>query len=110
MFRGVTVTLYERTANGKDEFNNKKYTETPVAVKNVLIEPLNNDDVLTAVSLYGKKATCRLCIPKGDTHNWEDSKVVFMGHEWHTFGFVSELIDDNVPLKWNKKIMVERYG
>ena len=64
----------------------------------------------TAENLFGKKAVYTLAIPKGDTHKWEDSVVEFFGHKWKTFGFPIEGIESNIPLDWNKKVMVERYG
>lgn len=110
MFKGITVTLYERTKIGVDRLNKAQYEEVPVNVENVLIEPLGADDIASTLSLYGKTASCRLCIPKGDTHKWEDSRIEFMGNTWKSFGFVTELIEENVPGPWNKKVLVERYG
>lgn len=110
MFKGITVVLYEKTQTGVDEFNKPVYEEIAVDVPNVLVEPLNADDLVNTNSLYGKTASYRLCIPKGDTHKWEDSKIEFFDIKWQSFGFVTELIEENVPLKWNKKVLVERYG
>lgn len=110
MIKGIDVTLYNRTANGVDDFGKAKYTEVATTVRNVLVEPLTSDDIITTENLYGKKATYRLCIPKGDTHVWEDRKVRFFNADWHVFGFVEEYIEDNLPLSWNKKVLVERYG
>lgn len=110
MIKGITVTLYEKTATGKDEFNKTIYTEIPVEVDNVLIEPVSSEDVVNTETIYGKKVIYRICIPKGDSHRWEDSKVVFFGEEWQTFGFPLEYIENLLPLDWNKKFMVERYG
>lgn len=109
MIRGITVTLYEKKPVGKDGFNKTIYKEEPVAVDNVLIEPMTADDIVTTESLYGKKAVYRLCIPKGDSHKWEDSRVVFFNKEWHIFGPPLEYIEELIPLNWNKKHMVERY-
>jgi hypothetical protein len=36
--------------------------------------------------------------------------VDFFGHSWRVIGFGTEGIEANIPLSWNKKIMVERYG
>lgn len=110
MLKGITVTLYERTVIGRDEFNKTKYNEIPVEVDNVLIEPVTGDDVVSAESLYGKKAVYRLCLPKGDSHKWEDSRIIFFSKEYKSFGPVLEYIEENLPLSWNKKVMVERYG
>lgn len=110
MIKGIDVTLYEIAPIGVDAFNKAIYGETPVVVHNVLVEPMTSDDIVTNETIYGKKATYRLCIPKGDAHKWENVRVSFMGAEWRTFGFVQEWIEANVPGYWNKKIMVERYG
>ncbi|MBQ0005094.1 MAG: hypothetical protein KBS68_04440 [Clostridiales bacterium] len=110
MFKGITVTLYEREEVGTDAFNKKVYREVPVQVENVLVESLTADDLVSVTSLYGKQATYRLCIPKGDTHKWEDCRVDFFGEKWRVFGFAQEWIEENVPGSWNKKVMVERYG
>ena len=75
MIRGQTVTLYEQTQTGTDDFNRPIYTETPVTVANVLIGEPSTDEVTTATDLYGKKILFMLGIPKGDTHDWQDKKV-----------------------------------
>ena len=62
------------------------------------------------MNLTGKKAVYTLAIPKGDTHDWEDKEVKFFGKRWRTFGIPLEGIEQLIPLDWNKKVMVERYG
>jgi hypothetical protein len=42
-------------------------------------------------------------------HEWEDRKVTFFGKDWKVFGIPQEGIESMVPLKWNKKVTVERY-
>lgn len=107
--KGVTVTLYERTATGEtDAFNNPVYSYTPVAVNDVLIGEPTTDEVTSSIDLYGKKAEFMLGIPKGDAHDWEDAKVEFFGNTYHTFGFVIQGIEANVPTRWHKKVRVER--
>lgn len=110
LIKGITVTLYEKQRTGKDGFNNPVYTETPVKVENVLVCPVSTEDILSGIQLHGKKAVYELCIPKGDTRNWQDKRVEFFGQMWHTFGFPMQWIEENVPLDWNQKIKVERYG
>ena len=110
LIKGITVTLYEKTLSGVDDFNAPVYTETPVQVENVLVTPVSAEDVINELQLYGKRAVYELSIPKGDTHEWEDRTVEFFGHKWRTFGFCREWIEENLPLSWNKKIKVERYG
>lgn len=94
---------------GEDEFKRPIYESTEETVKNVLVAPASADDIATSQDLTGKKAVYTLGIPKGDTHDWEDIVVKFFGQEWKTFGIPLEGIEENIPLAWNKKVMVERY-
>lgn len=110
LIKGITVTLYERTQTGKDAFNAPVYDETPVSVENVLVSPVASAEIVNDLQLYGKRAEYELCIPKGDTHVWDDRTVEFFGSTWRTFGFSMLLIDDMVPLDWNRKVKVARYG
>lgn len=110
MIKGITVTLYEKQEIGKDEFNRPIYEELPVEIENVLVAPTSSDDVINQLNLTGKKAIYTLAIPKGDCHIWEDRKVKFFGGYWKTFGFPIAGIEENIPLEWNQKVMVERYG
>lgn len=109
MIKGITVTLWERTQTGTDAFNAPVYTETPVQVKNVLVAPSSDKDVIDALQLYGKHAVYELSLPKGDAHNWSDCRVDFFGQSWRVFGAGREWIEEKVPLFWNRKVMVERY-
>lgn len=110
---GITIQLAVKTPDGTDAFNRTTYTETLVSVDNVLVGQPSATDVTNALQLYGKKVTYMLGIPKGDTHEWEDARVVlpapFAG-TYRTVGYCEAGIEDLVPLEWNKKIMVERYG
>ena len=108
--KGITVTLLERTQIGVDGFNQPIYTYTPTEVENVLVAPSTSQEITDSVNLYGKKALYTLGIPKGDTHDWTNQRIQFFGETWQSFGFVIEGIEDNIPLSWHKKVMVERYG
>lgn len=108
--KGIPVVLYERVQNGEDAMKNPVYEEVPVTVENVLIAPAADSDIVSDLQLWGKRAEYELSIPKGDTHNWEDSRVDFFGKSWRTFGFPKEYINEMVPLDWNRKVRVERYG
>lgn len=110
MIKGIPVTLYLTTKTGVDSFNAPVYSEVPVTVDNVLVTPVTAEDVISGVQLYGKHAVYELCIPKEDSHNWEDKTVEFFGQKWRTFGFPQKWIPENVPLSWNMKVKVERYG
>lgn len=107
--KGITVTLYEETQSGTDGFGRPIYTETAVAVDNVLVAPASTSETLDTVNLTGKKAVYTLGIPKGDTHNWKDKKVEFFGETFRTFGEPLKGIEEMIPLEWNTKIQVERY-
>ena len=116
--KGITVTLYEKVQSGQsgtsgtpatDDFNRPIYTERAVSVSNVLVVPASTSETLDTVNLTGRKAVYTLGIPKGDAHNWKDSKVEFFGETFRTFGEPLKGIDDLIPLGWNTKIQVERY-
>lgn len=109
MIKGITVKLYERTYGQPDAFNHPTFTEKETEVDNVLVAPASSQEILDATNLYGKKAIYTLAIPKGDTHEWEDCKVSFFGEDWHVFGIPLEGIECDIPLAWNKKVMVEKY-
>ena len=108
--KGITVILYKKTEIGRDAFDNPVYKEEPLEVKDVLVSPSSSTDIAEQLNLYGKKAVYTLDIPKGDSNDWIDSKVEFFGSTWTTFGFPVEGLDELIPLKWNKKVMVEKYG
>lgn len=108
--KGITVILYERSESGKDGFNKPIYTETPVEVANVLIGEPSTDEITNEINLSGKRLAYTLAIPKGDSHVWTDRKVSFWGQTFHTIGEPTQGIEDLIPLSWNKKVKVERYG
>lgn len=110
MIKGISVTLYERTQTGVDAFNRPVYEETATVVENVLVAPAQEQEVLDTLNLSGRKAVYTLGIPKSDTHNWEDRDVEFFGERWHTIGMPINGIEDMIPLNWNTKVRVERYG
>ena len=110
LIKGITIILYEKRKTGEDGFHRPIYEEIPVEVKNVLVAPDSGENVTDQTNLNGKKATYTLAIPKGDTHDWEDVTVEFFGKKWKTTGPCLEGIEDLIPLEWNKKVTVERYG
>lgn len=110
MLQGITVQLLERTQTGIDGFNRPIYTETPVDVENVLVAPLSDEEVLDTLNLTGRRATYQLGIPKTDNHTWEGHRVRFFGETWQVIGIPTEGQSELIPLSWNKKIKVERYG
>lgn len=110
MIKGITVVLFDKKKTGIDAFNRPIYQDEEIKIENVLVAPSTTDDIATSQDLFGKKAVYTLAIPKGDTHIWEDRKVKFFDKTWHTFGFAIQGIEENIPLDWNKKVMVEMYG
>lgn len=106
---GVTVTLYERVLTGHDALNDPVYALTPVDVPNVLVGQPTTDEVTSSIDLYGKRIEYMLGIPKGDTHNWEDTAVIIFGQTYRTFGSTIQGIEANVPTPWHKKVRVCRY-
>lgn len=112
LLKGIPVVLITKTETGKDAFNHPITTETRTTVDNVLVSPVSQTDVavVTEVSMNGKKALYQLAIPKDDTNTWEDAEVEFFGKRWKTTGFSTEGIEAMIPLGWNRKVLVERYG
>ena len=110
LIKGITIELYEKTQTGTDGFNRPIYKETPVDIENVLVAPASTDDILAQNNLSGKEAVYSLAIPKGDTHDWENRTVEFFGKKWETIGVPLEGIEKLIPLGWNKKVTVKRYG
>jgi len=108
--KGITVVLVDKVEIGKDPFGNPIYGDKEINVDNVLVSPTNSTDIINQLNLTGKKAAYTLAIPKGDAHDWENKEVKFFGERWQTFGFTTEGIEALIPLDWNKKVMVERYG
>lgn len=108
--KGITIILVDKVKTGTDPFGTPIYEDQDIEVENVLVSPTSSDDIVNQMTLTGKKAVYALGIPKGDTHVWEDKEVKFFGERWRTFGFPTEGIEDLIPLDWNKKVMVERYG
>lgn len=109
LIKGITVTLFEKTKVGTDEFNKDIFEEIPMDVENVLVAPVNSSEVTSNTNLVGKKAVYTLAIPKGDKHNWENARVDFFGESWKTIGFPIGGIENLVPLGWNQKVKVGRY-
>lgn len=107
--RGMTVILYIRTQVGTDPFGCPVYEESAEAVDNVLVGEPATDDIVNTLDLTGKRLAYTLGIPKGDSHEWEDRTVEFFGLRFRTFGAVVQGIEANIPMSWNKKVMVEAY-
>lgn len=108
--KGIEVILINEAEKGQDPFGNPIYEEVETSVKNVLVTPASSDDIVNKLNLTGKKAVYTLAIPKGDTNIWEDQEVRFFNKRWRVFGAETQGIEELIPLDWNKKVMVEKYG
>ena len=113
MIKGITVQLIKKTEGALDPLGNPTYTETKIPVSNVLVGEPTSDDITDSLQLYGKIVAYVLGIPKGDENDWTDTDVElpapFEG-KYRTVGYPTAGIEANIPLKWNKKVKVERYG
>lgn len=110
--RGTTIQILNKKKTGTDWANRPIYEDTAENVNDVLVGEPSTEDIAQALDLYGKRVQYTLAIPKGDTHDWTDVKVIlpepFAG-TYRTFGFTTAGIEENIPLRWNKKVRVERY-
>lgn len=108
---GITVTLYVRTAAVEvDDFNHTVHREYPEYIEDVIVSPVSSTEILETFNLTGRKAVYQLGIPKDDDHDWVAGlRVSFFGHDWRVIAITQEGIDDMVPLRWNRKVQVERY-
>lgn len=109
MLKGIDIILYDKVETGKDAFGAPIYDEVPTKIKNVLVAPVSADDSVDDTSLKGKRIVYEIGIPKGDPHIWRERTVEFFGKKFETVGVPLEGIESLVPLRWNKKIKVERY-
>ena len=107
--KGIPVKLYGRIKTGVDAFNEPVYAETTEIVENVLVSPSTSADMPDMLDLDGRKAVYTLAIPKGDRHEWAGRRVEFFGQSWRVLNIPVEGIEENIPLDWNRKVMVERY-
>ena len=113
MIKGKTITIIKKIQTGTDWTNAPIYEDSEETVDNVLIGEPSSDDVINTLNLHGKHVAYILAIPKGDEHDWTDTEVIlpppFAGR-YRTIGEPTAGIEENIPLCWNKKVKVERYG
>ena len=107
--QGIDIIRYNKAQTGTDGFGAPIYAETPEAVHNVLIGEPTTEDIINDLQLYGKRLAYTLALPKGDSHDWDNVSVEFFGQKFRTYGAVTEGIEAMIPLKWNRKVKVERY-
>lgn len=109
--KGVSVTLKKKTKTGTDAFGQPVYTETDIEVKDVLVGEPTTEDIQNAITVYGSQIAYTLAIPKGDTNDWCKAKVVLPAPWSATFNVIGDAImgiEANIPLRWNKKVHLER--
>lgn len=108
MIKGITIKLHIKGQTGTDPFGAPVYGDTIEEVANVLVGEPDAQAVATDLQIDGKRLAYTLAIPKGDTHDWENTEVEFFGEKFRTYG-ATEGIEAMIPLSWNKKVKVERY-
>lgn len=106
---GIPIELAVKTQTGTDGFNRPVYETTWETVDNVLIGQPSTEEVTDELNISGKRLDYLLGIPKGDTHDWEDTQVRFFGQVYETIGAPTQGIESMIPLSWNKKVKVMRY-
>lgn len=110
MISGITVLLHQKTVIATNPFGEPVYNESEsVPVENVLVGLPTPEEKVNEINLTGKSIAYTLGIPKGDTHDWEDTIVEFFGEKFRTFGIPEFGIESNIPLSWHKKVKCERY-
>ena len=106
---GIPIELAVKVQTGTDSFNHPVYDTEWVTVDNVLIGQPSTEEITDELNLSGKRLDYLLGIPKGDTHDWEDTQVRFLGQVYQTIGAPTQGIESMIPLSWNKKVKVMRY-
>lgn len=109
MIKGIDIVLYERNKVGVDPFGHPVYEENEVIVSDVLVAPVSSEDAISELNLSGKHIVYQLAIPKGDTHEWGNALVSFFNKKYRVVGEEQGGIEENIPLRWNKKVKVELY-
>ncbi len=107
--QGIDIIRYSKAQTGEDGFGAPIYSEAPEVIHNVLVGEPSTEDVVNDLQLYGKRLAYTLALPKGDSHDWDNITVEFFGQKFRTYGAVTEGIEAMIPLKWNRKVKVERY-
>lgn len=106
---GIPIELAVKTQTGTDEYNRPIYDISWITVDNVLVAQPDTQAITDELNLSGKRLDYLLGIPKGDTHNWEDTQVRFFGQVYETIGAPMQGIEDMIPLSWHRKVKVMRY-
>ncbi len=107
--KGIPVILIDKVFVENDAFDRPIYKDVEKTIDNVLVAPVNSTDILNQLNITGSKAVYVLAIPKGDTNIWQGKEVIFFDKKWKVCQHSLQGIDELIPLKWNKKVMVELY-
>lgn len=111
--KGIAITLIVKEQVGVDDTDRPIYETSEEIIDDVLVGEPSTEDITNELNLSGKKLAYTLAIPKGDTHSWIDTEVIlpapFEGR-YRTIGYPTAGIEENIPLRWNKKVKLERYG
>lgn len=113
MIKGITIQLIVKTQTGTDALNHPIYEDGIIEVPNVLVGEPSAEEIANTLSLYGKRAKYTLAIPKEDNNVWTDTEVILpppFNGKFKVIGYPTAGINANIPLKWNKKVIVEQYG
>lgn len=109
MIKGITVTLISKVDTGnRDSFYHPIYEEKREDISDVLVAPASTDDLPVNIDLTTTRTLYTVAIPKGDSHQWKGQEVEFFNSRWRVVGDVLEGIEDNIPLRWNRKVTVEK--
>lgn len=109
MIHGSAVILWIREQVGTNPFGEPIYDHVAKVVDDVLIGLPSAQERIDELNLSGRMIEYTLGIPKGNTDVWEDQIVEFFGHKFKTFGIPEVGIEENIPLRWHKKVKCERY-
>lgn len=71
----------------------------------ILLDGETVSDVLIGEPAAGGREFT-IAVPKGDSHDWADKTVNFWGRRFRTIGLPEEGMEENIPLRWNRKIKV----
>ena len=115
MIRGIDVTLYRKQQTGEDAFGAPVFEEVSETVHNVLIgEPTAEELNVPVIVIFVVGAAAGIIsfshLLSWLLKHWHDVTVEFFGQRFRTYGDVTEGIEAMIPLRWNRKVKVERYG
>lgn len=111
LLHGVPIQLKVKVQTGENRFGEPIFADDWETVEDVLVGLPSTEDLPAPGELNGRRVDYLLGIPKGDSHDWTDTEVELpapFGGTYRTVGFPIAGIDDLIPLRWNRKVRVER--